>query len=602
MPVTRTRGMLACAYCRRRKRRCDGVTPKCGTCAEKGLICNYTKPDSSSVPRDQTLARIASLLESHPDILSRSPEPHHGDRVVERQAISVLESPRPHPNPTFDNASIPSATWLFNSPVNVDDGASLPPLTIPLGHQTSTSSLLMLPLVQALVGVYPEDFFFRVESKRHVVPSIALPGVPDDDCVETPPLDSDTTRALVDRFFETDHSINPFLDKKAFLARYNHVCNGHANMNDESAVVLAVLAIGAIDGKTRKNNEESVEDAPGMQFFKPALRILSTSWMTCFTGDIILCQGLVLCALYFQYLVQPLPAWRLIHMASTNVQQLLIRSKKSISNSTEIEEITRLSWSCFLIECDIVSEFHQPRSGIEPLVDKMPYPRSGDLPSPSNLAFMAEISVRFLINRVQHSIYFTDGVTIYSGRLLDSFSSNLFNQNMSDESLLSVCKELDHQLETWYQSLPEIIKPALSSDLDCKSQAKVLRLRYWSAKQIIYRPFLIYATSLSSDQKLPTFILDKCQICFSSCRMSLKFSREWLTSLWLQLTLWSCFMSAVLLSLAATCPQLSGYVPDIDDLLDTTAMILKPWAAPATGIECALDILISIQKKIRYRD
>ncbi|GIJ91843.1 hypothetical protein Asppvi_010818 [Aspergillus pseudoviridinutans] len=402
---------------------------------------------------------------------------------------------------------MPSATWLFNSPFNVDDDTSLPPLTIPLGHQTSTSSLLMQPLVQKLVGVYPEDVFFRVESKRQVVPSIALACVPDDDFVETPRLDSDTTRALVDCFFETDHSINPFLDKKDFLARYNDVFNGHPNLNDESAGALAVLAIGAIDGKARKSNEESLEDAP----------------------------------------VEPLPAWRLIHMASTNVQQLLIRSKKSISNPTEIEEITRLSWSCFLIEwyatylrrmydlgrltafSDIVSEFHQPRSGIEPLVDKMPYPRSGDSPSPASLAFMAEISVRFLINRVQHSIYFTDGVTIYSGRLLDSFSSNLSNQNMSDESLLSVCKELDHQLETWYQSLPEIIKPALSSDLDCNSQAKVLRLRYWSAKQIIYRPFLIYATSLSSDQELPTFIIDKCQICFTSCRMSLDFSREWLT-------------------------------------------------------------------------
>ncbi|KAF7171066.1 hypothetical protein CNMCM5623_003533 [Aspergillus felis] len=428
MPLTRARGMLACVYCRRRKRRCDGVTPTCGTCARKGLICNYTKPDSSSVPRHQTLARIASLLESHPDILSRSPEPHHGDHVVERPTMSGLVSPRPHLNPTLNNASMPSATWLFNSPFSVDDDANLPPLTIPLGYQTSTSSLLMQPLVQALVGVYPEDFFFRVESKRQVVPSMALACVHDDDCVETPRLDSDTTRTLVDRFFETDHSINPFLDKKAFLARYNEVFNRHPSMNDESAVVLAVLAIGAIDGKARKSNEDSLEDAP--------------------------------------------------------------------------EEITRLSWSCFLIEwyatylrrmynlqrltafSDIVSEFHQPRSGIEPLVDKVPYPRSGDSPSPASLAFMAEISVRFLINRVQHSIYFTDGVTIYSGRLLDSFSSNLSNQNMSDESLLSVCKELDHQLETWYQSLPEIIKPALSSDLDCNPQAKVLRLRYCSSTNI----------------------------------------------------------------------------------------------------------------------
>jgi hypothetical protein len=131
----------------------------------------------------------------------------------------------------------------------------------------------------------------------------------------------------------------------------------------------------------------------------------------------------------------------------------------------------------------IVSEFHQPQSGIEPLVDNMPYPRPMDLPSPASLACHSWQNFPCDYLSIECSILsiLLMGSPIYSGRLLDSFSSNLSHRNMSHESLLSVCKELDHQLETWYQSLPEIIKPALSSDLDCKSQVKVLPLRCWSA-------------------------------------------------------------------------------------------------------------------------
>jgi hypothetical protein len=178
---------------------------------------------------------------------------------------------------------------------------------------------------------------------------------------------------------------------------------------------------------------------------------------------------------------------------------------------------------------DLLSEFHQPRSGIEPLVDKMPYPYCGPSPGPENLAFMAEISVRFLLNRVQHSIYFADNITIFSGRLLDSLASHLSSPPMPDSSLLNVSAELNRQLESWYNALPAIIRPDLSSEEDDGNlQRHILRMRYWSAKHIIYRPFVIYATSLPPHQSPPTSILDKCQLCLSSCRMFLSGSKEWL--------------------------------------------------------------------------
>ena len=139
----------------------------------------------------------------------------------------------------------------------------------------------------------------------------------------------------------------------------------------------------------------------------------------------------------------------------------------------------------------------------------MPFPNYGQFPTPENLYTLAEISARSLINRIHHSIFFADSLTIYAGRL------------DPDPSLIRVCEELDRQLQTWYDSLSEAIKPDLSGDIEGRRQSRVLRLRYWSARQNIYRPFVIYVTSQTledQDTDIPPALLEMCRICLSSCR------------------------------------------------------------------------------------
>lgn len=64
---------------------------------------------------------------------------------------------------------------------------------------------------------------------------------------------------------------------------------------------------------------------------------------------------------------------------------------------------------------------------------------------------------------------------------------------------------------------------------------------------------------------------------------------------------YSCFGSAMILSLAALSPALSEYVPHITELQNMAIARLKPWAQPRTSIECALEILVALQTKMRYR-
>lgn len=172
---------------------------------------------------------------------------------------------------------------------------------------------------------------------------------------------------------------------------------------------------------------------------------------------------------------------------------------------------------------DILAEFHQPRSGIELLVDRMPFPNYGENASIGNLYALAEISARSLLNRIHHTLFFTDSLTIYTGGSLDATASSSRMAVLNpDASLVRVCGELDRQLETWYESLPDVIKPDLeNSTASGNSQALVMRLRYWSAKQNIYRAFVIYVTSRpwEGGVTVPPAVMEMCDACLHACRI-----------------------------------------------------------------------------------
>ena len=169
---------------------------------------------------------------------------------------------------------------------------------------------------------------------------------------------------------------------------------------------------------------------------------------------------------------------------------------------------------------DILAEFHQPRSGIELLVDRMPFPNYGEKPSPENLYALAEISARSLLNRIHHHLFFTDSLTIYTGHSLEAASSTRLPILNPDASHLRVCDELSRQLETWYDGLPEAIKPELDGNPIGSRQSCVLRLRYWSSRMNIYRAFVIYVTSRDweGEVTVPPVVLEMCDICLNACR------------------------------------------------------------------------------------
>ncbi|KAJ9150897.1 C6 finger domain-containing protein [Pleurostoma richardsiae] len=618
------RAAVACSFCRHRKRRCDGRLPQCRTCAVKGLECSYDEP---ALPRNsgdgrtdgtesqlqlQRLEAIEGLLREHssalealrcqsnivsspgqgPDV-SRSP-----GRSAARSVARSIESP------------VPFSAWAFNHhdrhpSTPQEELDTTPALTIPLGHQTSTSTLLVLPQLRSLVGDYPDEFVFRVEDSRPrsaAVQSMNTSVGREQEPEGQGPIDKSVADRYIENFLTLVYPFHPFFDRDDLLARYEEVMSQGLGSDDQSALFYAILALGATASDPV---DRSTQSHSGDVLVRKALKILFASWTLCFSGDILISQGLVLCALYFTYTVEPLMAWRFIHMASTNIQQILARCKDILSDEAEIQDITRISWVCFIIESDVLAEFHQPRSGIELLVDKMPFPNYGKYPTPENLYTLAEISARSLLNRIHHSIFYADSLTAYTGRALDNLTSVGAPPHLNlDASLLRVCVELTRQLETWYGSLDESIRPDLSGENVGSRQSCLLRLRYFSAMQNIYRPFVLYVSSQSPEQHIgnPPWVLEKCEACIRACRMFINTASHLLShrTPYTYSATQYCFSCSLVLSIAARCPPLCDLVEDIEALQSRTVELLKPWAQPKSSVECVYEITCSILRKQRF--
>lgn len=151
----------------------------------------------------------------------------------------------------------------------------------------------------------------------------------------------------------------------------------------------------------------------------------------------------------------------------------------------------------------------------------MQFPRFTCRDDRDGLMFLALCSVRRLLNRIHNAVYASGSQVA----LKPPTSPSLFeNDNAAESPALStisslegVLNELFRQLDTWYHSLPDTIKPDLSHTVPVDTQEAWLRLRYWSARHIISRPCLVYVISINATDDIPQYVLRYAEICVESC-------------------------------------------------------------------------------------
>lgn len=255
---------------------------------------------------------------------------------------------------------------------------------------------------------------------------------------------------------------------------------------------------------------------------------------------------------------------------------------------------------------DRAAEFDVHRTGIEPLGDSMRLPRSVDISESEDLIyFAAEMAIRRLMNRIYGSLYSPENIDL---SLLAEHAStpSLLPLNR----LLALTSELDRQLEQYYCTIP--ILPPVAVDPVSTDRRRLLSLRYAYARQIIYRPFVLYvalqptqtASATASRPPTPQFtsfsmpriMMEKCQVCIHACEAYIWSAVDILgkRTSYLWSVSQSCLVSLAVLFLASLSPQLQHLVPDIDVLAGAVAPQIRIWATPGSSFEALLEILDSL--------
>jgi hypothetical protein len=205
-----------------------------------------------------------------------------------------------------------------------DDGTDAS-LTIPIGHWTTTGSLLQLPQIKSLIGDHPENFFLQLETSRatslqesicqHVGDNLPLPS-----------LHAEVTDGLIEAFFTNVHPTFPVLDRDMFMPLYYKVIESGLRGDAKGALCLVVLALGKMSVNIMDSPAiGEAETVHGLEYFAPAYRISTAAWGLCYEADNILPLALIHAALYFQHLDLPLQAWRMVYLTSTNLQYSVAR-------------------------------------------------------------------------------------------------------------------------------------------------------------------------------------------------------------------------------------------------------------------------------------
>ncbi|OQE07300.1 hypothetical protein PENVUL_c014G01196 [Penicillium vulpinum] len=548
------------------------------------------------------LTHLETLIEQQKDAITElsarvgSSSDHMG-----RSTSAVYSSqPKYDWDPSSDHVYDKSSFTLF-SPENPYGHEYA--FTIPPGHHTPTGSLFSLDRIKNLVGDYPQDFFKQIEKKRPFN-SIQVPGIPQAfEQIDRSRLHPQVTKPLISEFLNHVHPYFPVLEPQLLHMLFD-TFSSYTKVNSiQTSLYLVILALGkASSNPQRIFDIEAEKDLSGMEYFASAYNYLNNPLITSFTADHLLPLALFYGSMYLRHIGRPIQAWQMIRDASGSVQ-IMISELHDMNTHEERASLYRTAWGCFILECDDLAEFHFPPSGIELLVDRLPFPRISEDSRNGHLVFLAMCSIRKLLNRVHSALYAKSNQDNFHSSpppQLTGDTPAAAPQKYSIASLKTISEELDRQLENWFDSLPNPIRPTLGNSISADHTYDTYILaRYYATKHIICRPSLVFAAHTQGSTVLPEFVFANCKKCVDSCR---KF--VWAGSLLLRKRTHSNWhrmqgmLAAIFtLSTAKTTPALEALVPDFDDLVKEAIQSIEPWAQHCETADTVVSMLKTIRQK-----
>ncbi|KAK9452939.1 hypothetical protein V1511DRAFT_123880 [Dipodascopsis uninucleata] len=490
----RRRAAIACEICRARKSKCDGGQPKCRLCTELNADCVYRERTLKLDARDklilEKLEHIEGLLrntlreqqenEKLPDIPEFKLNPTNIQHIIvssaENTAANNTQS-SPSWNQSNDTSSLSHASPV-SSKLSTDKLSDYV-FSIPENHSTPWLHLLNLPKIARFLSSPAPSALTPLDFESSRLPLQVNPNVL---------LDLSNVQPLVTSFFR---EVNPFfaiISPFSWQSYYSIALSNGFRSGPESIIVLIVLALGESSRRESISLVPKDERIPGYDFFSCAWPLISSAILS---NTIENAQALMLATAYLIYLVRPVEAWTLLSITCAKLR--VIVSLKPLAKMTHDnrEHFERVFWNALIFESDILAEVDLPHSGIEMLEDQVGLPsgffisanvNNTTLPGTDDLwYFLAEISLRRLLNRVHHMLY---GKT---------------TARMPISSYHPIVEELDFQLTQWYKNLPQVLRFTFERRPLNNRFLTVLRLRYFACRTIIWR---IYVEISLNDESL----------------------------------------------------------------------------------------------------
>lgn len=225
---------------------------------------------------------------------------------------------------------------------------------IPMGHTATSIWLLSLPAIQSVIGEFPRTYFHELEESTPLPRPLDLVNP---EPINWPSFTPELLQELADAYFKDVSPHLPLFSRQYYEILQNDLLENGPTQDIETAICLCMWALGCVashsaEAALPEHENETAEDL-GLNFFQPALRIILSKSVWCFTPNLRVCQALFLAGTYFSYLGRPLHSWRMIYTAGLSIAASYDSTQTEqhpIEPEQCHEDRLRIFWCCFTAE------------------------------------------------------------------------------------------------------------------------------------------------------------------------------------------------------------------------------------------------------------
>ncbi|KAL2870934.1 uncharacterized protein BJX67DRAFT_210929 [Aspergillus lucknowensis] len=489
-----TRVLTACDACRLSKTRCDSARPVCAKCVKRGVACVYPESDPLSILE----AWGSKILDA-----------------VERQERLLAESLGASPP-----SHVPQHQQLFNRCLPAQDPELI-----------SRNDALKTPITGSdMILGWP---IFPQERPVSTFPPAAFEEKSDRFQTDIPSFDPRRIFELREIFMTKIWPKNPIVDEEQLESYIARLLEVGIDWSAASCLLLLVFALAAIWGNYPEDETREIPcteptyGAPrtyvtlsvpehrmkeSLGYLCMAQKRLSAAYLD---NSLLGVQCLCLFGIWYQYNIEPIPGWKMFRTASMLWQAYNLKHKSGGGERSAQEESLeqRLYWTCLKSECEVRYELYElPPSDLS--LSDFPFslptfpvrqssfggspehsahahsPPTPTLESTSSYYYLAEISMRRLLNRVRNV------VCILSPDI----------EIPAIKELSGILLHLEDQLQQWVICLPSALRfnmPLESTPPPGEPEmVKLVRERYVEVRELLCRAYLYLCIHASLDREL----------------------------------------------------------------------------------------------------